>query len=276
MIKISLLITTFNDPLRLKQTLDHYLKQNPQPFEILVCDDGSTFETKELVGAFAKIARTPIIHLYQEDKGWDAPGIRNLGAIMSRGNYLLMTDGDCVPHPRFIHDHLAAAEDNCFVVGERSHILKEHALAFSTRADVLLYYVCTKKVHKRSFTLRNPFEKPAVYTKECFLKIEPLASKVMACNFGVWKSDFIAVNGFDESFRSWWPEDAECSARLLNSGLKLKKYRKKCLVYHLNHDETSRQCAEEYRFAERSLISGARFTTNGIEQRLSRMSKNQG
>jgi glycosyltransferase involved in cell wall biosynthesis len=144
MIEISLLITTYNDPLRLEKTLSHYLKLRPQPLEILVCDDGSASETKTLVDAFARRFNPPLIHVYQEHRGWDAPGVRNLGAIRARGNYLVMTDGDCVPHPKFIQDHLAAAEKGCFVIGNRSHVRKEHVRKFSTRADVVVAYLVQK------------------------------------------------------------------------------------------------------------------------------------
>src|SRR3984957_7614521 len=109
------------------------LKQNPQPFEILVCDDGSKIDTKNLVDSFAKKSRTPIIHVYQEDHGWDVSGIRNLGTLQSSGDYLVIIDGECVPHPSFIRDHMQAAETGCFVFGERSHVVKEHIDGFSTR-----------------------------------------------------------------------------------------------------------------------------------------------
>ena len=79
--KISLLITTYNDPVRLKKTLSHCLRLRPQPAEILVCDDGSRPDTGELIRSFARNSSTPVLHVFQDDHGWDAPGIRNLGAI---------------------------------------------------------------------------------------------------------------------------------------------------------------------------------------------------
>jgi hypothetical protein len=275
MTDISLLITTYNDPLRLEKTLSHHLQLRPQPFEIVVCDDGSKPETKSLVDAFAGKSRTPIVHVYQEDHGWDAPGIRNLGAITARGNYLVMTDGDSVPHPKFLQDHLAAAEEGWFVFGDRSHVNTEHVPGFSTRTGVLLSYVLRKKIRKRSVALRNAFEKPVVYSRAQFKKLDQLASVALCSNFGIWKNDFMAVNGFDESFRKWWPEDAECSARLLNSGLKIKKYHQKCLVYHLDHGNSPGGSPEAWRFAERSLLNNIRVTPNGIQQRVERMSKGQ-
>ena len=268
MIKISLLITTYNDPIRLEKTLTHYLTHRPQPHEILICDDGSKADTKNLVDSFIRKSKTPMIHVYQEDHGWDVSGIRNLGAIQSSGDYLIITDGDCVPHPRFISDHLEAAETGYFVFGSRAHVLKEHIGGFSTRPDVRFQYIFGKKMANRRVAIRNPFEKPLIRDRSAFSTIEPLASLCIGCNFAMWKRDLLAVNGFEENFRAWAPEDAECAARMMNVGLKLKKYRQKCMLYHLDHGDNSTPSPEKYKYCEVSLLSGKIETDNGIKQHL--------
>ena len=201
------------------------------------------------------------------------PGIRNLGAITARGNYLVMTDGDCVPHPKLIQDHLLAAEAGCFVFGDRSHVVQDHVSGFSTRPGVLLAYLLSRRIHKRSAAVRYPFAKPTVYQRAAFATLDQLASLALGGNFGVWKSDFLAVNGFDESFKTWWQEDAECAARLLHLGLTLKKYRRKCLVYHLDHGGSPAARPESWQFAEHTFRTQKRESANGIQQRLARMIK---
>lgn len=271
MIKISLIITTFNDPFRLENVLSHCVKLKPQPAEILVCDDGSKEETRKLIEGFARTSPTPIIHVYQENHGWDAPGIRNYGAIRATGDYLVMIDGDCVPHPQFLADHLAAAEQGFFVFGERAHVVEEHVAGFSTRMDVVMKYILTRKINKRRAAIRWPWDRAEVFARDSFTAMDPLASIAICCNFAVWRRDLLEINGFDESFRAWWPEDSECAARLLNRGVKLKKFHNRCLVYHLNHGERSRVCHDEFRFSENSLLSGKTRTTNGIAERLARL-----
>lgn len=268
MMKISLLITTYNDPYRLEKVLAHYLQQRLQPFEILICDDGSKTDTGSLVDSFTQKSRTPVIHVYQEHRGWDVSGIRNLGAIQASGDYLIITDGHCVPHPAFIYDHLQAAEKGCFVFGSRAHVLEEHIDRFSARPATQLHYILSKKMVNRQSGIRNPFEKPMICDRSAFSTIEPLANLCIGCNFAIWKRDLLAVNGFEESFHDWAPEDAECAARLLNMGLKLKKYRQKCIVYHLDHPPASGPCPEKYEFCEESLLSGKIETASGISQHL--------
>ena len=46
---ISVIVTTYNSPEALKKCLDLFLLQKDKDFEIIVADDGSSSETKELI-----------------------------------------------------------------------------------------------------------------------------------------------------------------------------------------------------------------------------------
>ena len=63
---------------------------------------------------------------------------------------------------------------------------------------------------------------------------------VRTFNLGVWRKDFIAVNGFDESFQGWGHEDADLAVRLLKIGVKRKDGQFSLPVLHLWHQESSR------------------------------------
>jgi predicted glycosyltransferase involved in capsule biosynthesis len=56
----------------------------------------------------------------------------------------------------------------------------------------------------------------------------------------LFKSDYIAVNGFDETFVGWGHEDADFVLRLHNAGLCRKNGFWSTEVYHLWHRESSR------------------------------------
>jgi hypothetical protein len=53
----------------------------------------------------------------------------------------------------------------------------------------------------------------------------------------------------------------------------MKKYRHKCLCYHLDHGQSPTACAEARRLAERSFLTGIRRTPNGIKERVERMNR---
>jgi predicted glycosyltransferase involved in capsule biosynthesis len=57
---------------------------------------------------------------------------------------------------------------------------------------------------------------------------------------GVWRKDFEAVNGFDESFVGWGHEDADFVLRMHNAGIKRKNGFCATEVYHLWHKQASR------------------------------------
>jgi predicted glycosyltransferase involved in capsule biosynthesis len=62
----------------------------------------------------------------------------------------------------------------------------------------------------------------------------------MTCNLGVWKTDFVAVNGFDESFEGWGYEDSDLVIRLIHYGVKRKEGRFALPVLHLWHKQNDR------------------------------------
>ena len=63
---------------------------------------------------------------------------------------------------------------------------------------------------------------------------------IRSCNFGAWRSDFEAVDGFDESFRGWGHEDADLVLRLHHRGLRRKNGFLATEVFHLWHRENPR------------------------------------
>ena len=76
---------------------------------------------------------------------------------------------------------------------------------------------------------------------------------IRSCNFGLWRRDYEAVDGFDETFVGWGHEDADLVLRLHNSGVVRKNGFLATEVYHLWHKEASRneQSANARRVLER-------------------------
>ena len=57
---------------------------------------------------------------------------------------------------------------------------------------------------------------------------------------GLWREDFVRINGFDESFTGWGHEDADLAVRLMRSGIQRKDGRYALPVLHLWHPENPR------------------------------------
>lgn len=98
--KVSVIIPTFNREKRLKEALDSVLNQTIKPFEIIVVDDGSTDNTKNLI----KRNYPDFNYIYQENKGVSAA--RNLGIKNAKGDLLAFLDSDDSWKPEKLEKHI--------------------------------------------------------------------------------------------------------------------------------------------------------------------------
>jgi GT2 family glycosyltransferase len=63
----------------------------------------------------------------------------------------------------------------------------------------------------------------------------PTKPKLDGCDFGIWREDYEAVNGFDESFVGWGCEDDDLGVRLRRAGTRIDTILRYTRVYHLWH-----------------------------------------
>ena len=119
--KTAVIVTTYNRPDALAAVLAGYAAQTDQDFELLVADDGSTPETQAVIHAYQCHSRGTVRHVWQEDRGFRAAAIRNRAAAATDAEYIIFTDGDCVPSRQFVQAHKHLAERGYFQIG-RAHV----------------------------------------------------------------------------------------------------------------------------------------------------------
>ncbi|MCI5133362.1 MAG: glycosyltransferase, partial [Candidatus Electrothrix sp. EH2] len=122
--KVSLIITTYNWKEALELSLLSGLQQKLKPIEIIVADDGSRPDTGEMIAKIAAQAPFPLIHSWQENKGFRLSASRNKALAKTSGDYIVLIDGDIIMEKHFIADHIHFARTGCFVQGTRV-LLKE-------------------------------------------------------------------------------------------------------------------------------------------------------
>ncbi|WP_449437582.1 galactosyltransferase-related protein [Pedobacter steynii] len=89
------------------------------------------------------------------------------------------------------------------------------------------------------------------------------------CNMAFWRSDAIKVNGYNESFTGWGPEDKEFIARLLNIGVKKRFLKLGAVAFHIYHKENSRaSLAENQRLFKETIALKKVYCEYGINQYL--------
>lgn len=91
--KISVIIPTYNREQMIKEAIESVLSQTYKDFEIIVVDDGSTDNTKKVLGPY----KDKIKYLRRENKG--AAAARNTGIKHARGKYIGFLDSDDLWRP---------------------------------------------------------------------------------------------------------------------------------------------------------------------------------
>ena len=231
--RISLIITTYNWKEALQLSLQSVLNQTILPLEIVVADDGSRPDTTELVRKFGETSPVPVIHSWQEDKGFRSARSRNKAIAKAKGEYIILIDGDIVLESQFIEDHQAYAHPGYFVQGTRVLVGPELS-AQTLRSGHLQLPFFYRGVENKKNCLRSVLLARLFSFKSTGLR------GIKTCNFAFWRQDALRVNGFNEEFVGWGREDSEFAARLMNSGVKRRNLKFHGQGYHLYHPENSR------------------------------------
>lgn len=232
--RIALVITTHERPDALAAVLDSVGRQRVAPDEIVIADDGSGDATREVIADFAR--RSTAHTVSQPHEGFRVARLRNLAIAATSADYLVFIDGDMLLHPDFIADHARLARRGWFTQGVRvladpdltRHLIAEPASPlspFSSGAGLL----------RRAYLLRSP---------ACASLVRHLANGLLAiktCNFAAWRDDLVRVNGFNEDFEGWGPEDKELALRLGHAGIGRQSLMFGGIAVHLHHPAASRE-----------------------------------
>jgi len=259
MTTVAVIVSTYNAHEYLAKVLDGYLAQTRPPDELVIGDDGSDHCTAEVVSAFASKAKFPVRHIWHEDLGFRAGKIRNEAVKASSAEYLIFTDGDCVPDRHFVEDHIRIMKTGYFIQGKRMLVSKQASASFGYPALRKLVKMCLKgDVSGCHHLLRIP--SLTIHNKGL--------RGIKACNFALYRKDFLAVNGFDEDFVGWGREDSELAVRLLKYGLKRKDVPFSAMMVHLWHEENVNESMERNEMILAEAIKSPNFyCKNGIYQR---------
>ena len=231
--KTSLIITTYNRPDALELVLKSVLLQSVMPDEVLIGDDGSGDETAILLKKYKSIFPVPLIHIWQEDKGFRVSRIRNLCFAKARFDYLISIDGDIIIHRDFVKSHILFSEKNTFLQGHRA-MLNGNLTAKAIKHSLTSFSFFEKGIKNRKNTIHN------IFLSKIFSKKSKNPKGIIAASMSFWKKDVFNVNGYNEDFEGWGKEDTEFGIRLMNSGVLKKDLRFCAVAYHLDHSNSSK------------------------------------
>lgn len=234
--KVSVIFTTYNSPDWLKKVLIGFFQQTYTDFEIVIADDGSRDDTRELIEAMRDKSPVPIQHIWQEDDGFQKCRIMNKALLAAKGDYVIFTDGDCIPRKDFVEQHVRLSEANTYLSGGYFKLPMDISTLI-TEDDIInqrpfdpdwLVSQGMKKTHKfMKLTAKGAWAS--------FLNfISPTRKTWNGHNASCYKQHALAVNGFEEKMQ-YGGQDCEFGDRLVNYGLKTKRIRYSAVCVHLDH-----------------------------------------
>ncbi len=230
--RASVVITTYNWPQALELALEALARQHVLPYEVVVADDGSREDTRAMLERVAPAFPVPLRHSWIEDRGFRVSLARNRAIAATSGDYVLLLDGDMLPHPMFVADHLHAAERGSFVQGMRV-LTDEEGRDRLLKREVSGLGFFDSGLTRRRHTLRIP-PLAALSLRSTRGQSE---GAIKTCNQGWWREDLVTLNGFDERFEGWGREDKDLAVRAFHAGLERRSLRFAGLATHLYHPE---------------------------------------
>lgn len=262
--KTSLIISTYNWKEALELVLDSVLIQKELPDEVIIADDGSAEDTRELIEKYKKQFPTELHHIWHKDKGFRLSEIRNKAIAKAKYEYIIQIDGDVILHPNFISDHKKLSQKGCFITGSRVLLSPETTQSILNKKTIR-FNIFSKGLGNRFnalyFPIFNWFSKPKNSP------IEKMTGRIRGCNMSFWREDLLAINGYDEDFVGWGREDSDIVIRLIKKGCYRKKIKLAAIQYHIYHKEYSKENLElNHQLMEKALLSNDYRAKNGIEK----------
>lgn len=233
---ISVIFSTYNAEEWLEKVIWGFSVQTFQDFEIVIADDGSKESTKQLIDRLREEIQIPIVHVWQEDNGFQKSQILNKAIIASSGEYLIFTDGDCIPRKDFIAVHNKYKQSGYFLSG--GYFKLPMNISKLITKDDILNQRCFNLKWLKDKGLKTSYKNIKFLTKgfiSNFLNsLTPTNASWNGHNASGWKKDLLEINGFNQEMQ-YGGQDRELGERLINKGLKPKQIRYSAICVHLDH-----------------------------------------
>lgn len=234
--KASVIISTYNAEAWLEKVLVGYSVQTEKDFELIIADDGSGAATKDLIERFKAEVDYAIVHVWQEDEGFQKSQILNKAILAASSDYLIFSDGDCIPRKDFVEVHVTLKNPGYFLSG--GYFMLPMSISQAISADDIKNQRCfdvnwlTAEGLKKSFKNNKLTAGPS---KARFLNlVTPTTASWNGHNASGWKKDLVKINGFNHDMQ-YGGQDRELGERLFNLGIKSKQIRYSAVCIHLDH-----------------------------------------
>jgi len=269
-VSVSVIICTYQAARELDLGLCGLSRQSVFPDEVLIADDGSDEQTRQLVERWQGELPCPLVHCWHIDKGYRKARIVNEAVRRSTGEQLIFLDGDSFPHPHWVADHVRAYADGRILCGRRvklgpvlsEELTRERILGgeFDGIGAPLLASALRRDTKRLGLGVRIPQALVRLF--------HPRARRLMGVNYSLAREAFYAVNGLNEQWTVYGREDYDLELRLKRAGFEFYPLLNRGVVYHVHHTERVRSDKALALTAAQENADGVRCEV-GVETELS-------
>lgn len=200
---VSIITPCYNQGKYLAETIDSVLAQTYMNWEMIIVDDGSSDNSKEVANSYVKRDKR-IIYIYQDNAGPSAA--RNKGVKMTSGKYLFFLDSDNKLAPQY------------FEIGIK--YMEEHkkCTVFYTNINYFGKIKGLSNIHYTSYK-------------------DLLFLNSIDCACIVRRNDFERIGGFDEQLLGY--EDWEFFIRLLHAAPNVYQSSEFLFYYRMTNSDSN-------------------------------------
>lgn len=272
--KVSVIVTLYKDLEAMKLILDALKHQTYQNFEVIVAEDDNASETVEFIKNYNGL---DIKHVSHEDIGRTKTVIQNKAVRISDGDYLIFIDGDILPYTTFIEGQLTLAKPKRIMSGRRVHLNRKMSQKVRAgKVTVLnleknfLLYALGMLFDKEARIEQGLFFHPKGWIYTTFLGNRKRNGNILGCNWSCFKEDFVAINGFDESYGlSCLGDDTDLDWRFKANGCELFSSKNIANCFHLYHKHNEPTPYEntppEVIMMQERMAQGAFYASKGLD-----------
>ncbi len=265
----TIVISFYNKIDYLRLVLSGFERQTVNDFEIIIADDGSSLQIVDELKNTLNKSQLAIKHIWHEDKGFRKNKILNQAILKAESDYIIFIDGDCIPHPEFIREHITHRKSQTALTGRRVN-LSEKITSKLTPVKIRdgyleknFYSIILDGLIGESYDVEKGLYVKSKIIRDFFNRKK---RGLLGCNMSMNKSDLIAINGFDERYEA--PsigEDSDLQYRLELNGVQIKSLNNIAIQYHLYHKILPRK-EENLKLFKKVKSESNSFTKHGIKK----------
>lgn len=239
---LSVIVTTFEQPRSLSALLTCLGAQSTDvPFEIIICDDGSSLATIQAVSdpLFTKM---DIRYIWQRNHGNRAARSKNNGIRCARGDILVFLDGDIMVDCDFLKRHVDAHHSSKLIVcNPRKWVIDPIFSPTNGRSiSESIPDMFSRSRDNISALFRKMSENSIDVDRKHQLDMSKTKDAWLSCIGFSLSVDRHPEVVFDEAFEGWGCEDRELGLRLVKRHGFSVSFRDDINVLHLEACSTGR------------------------------------